>query len=244
MMSYLKCKGLIISFKQFLSQITKDAMLFLVCTAPLICGIFIRFGIPLAERLLTEYFNNAAILLPYYIIFDLLLTVISPMMFGFVSAMVILGDIDDGITNYMTVTPLGKNGYLISKLGFPMIISFFITIFVLIIFSLTKINFVLAVGLTFLTSILGLIMAMMVISISTNKVEGMAIMKLSGIFMIGIPAPFFLTGNIQYLLFVLPSLWIAKFTMSNNITYFLISMITSSIWIMILLKRFRRKIIN
>ncbi len=242
-MAYINLKRLLISFKQFLGQITKDAMLFLICTAPFLFGFFIRFGIPFAEKLLTEYYNNAAVLFPYYLIFDLLLAVLTPMMYGFVSAMVILGDIDDGITNYVSVTPLGKNGYLYSKLGFPVIISLFITILVLLVFSLTKLTLGLVIGLTMLTCILGFIMSIMVITISTNKVEGMAVMKLSGILAIGIPAPFFISGNLQYLLFFFPSLWIAKFAISNEIVYFLISIITSFIWILVLLKRFKGKII-
>lgn len=242
-MSYINLKRLLISFKQFLCQITKDAMLLLVCTAPFLFGFFIRFGIPFVEKLLTEYYNNVAVLFPYYLIFDLLLAVLAPMMYGFVSAMVILGDMDDGITSYMSVTPLGKNGYLYSKLGFPVIISFIITIFVLFVFSLTKISLGMTIGLAMLTSILGFIMSIMVISISTNKVEGMAVMKLSGILVLGIFAPFFITGNIQYLLFFFPSLWIAKFAISNEIVFFLISIITSFIWILVLLKRFMRKII-
>lgn len=243
MMSYINYRRLLISFKQFLGQIAKDAMLFLVCFAPFLVGLFIRYGIPFAEKLLTEYFNNSEILLPYYLIFDLFLAAMTPMMYGFVSAMVILGDIDDGITSYMSVTPLGKNGYLISKLGLSIIISFFITIFVLLMFSLTKFSLGVTIGLTILTSILGLIMSIMVISISTNKVEGMAVMKLSGILAIAIPVPFFITGNLQYLLFFFPSLWIAKFAINNGIADYLISIITSLIWILILLKRFKKKIV-
>lgn len=225
---------LFVSFKQYLIQITKDAMLFIICFAPLMCGVLFKFGIPAAEKLI--------ILEPYYLLFDLLLAVLTPMMISYVSSMVILGDIDEGITKYMAVTPLGKSGYLISKLVFPLFASFFITIIVMMIFSLTKIDLMQIIGISILTSLLGLIMSMIVISISANKVEGMAVIKLSGITMIGIPAAFLTAESVQYMFFFLPSLWIAKFSMEYSLIYFVLCIALSSIWILFFIKKFLKKI--
>ncbi|MFA9424041.1 MAG: ABC transporter permease, partial [Sedimentibacter sp.] len=217
-------------------------MLFMACISPLLFGLFIRFGIPFTEKLLTVHFNEMEILYPYYLLFDLFLATLTPIMFSFVSAMVILGEIDDGITSYMSVTPLGKGGYLVSRVVFPLIFSFFITIIVLYKFSLTEIPLGIIVGVSILSSILGFIMTMLVVSISSNRVEGMAVMKLSGILMIGIPAPFFISESIQCLLFILPSLWISKFVLGNSEVYFIVCITISIGWIMILLKRFMKKI--
>ncbi len=225
---------LFVSFKQYLIQITKDAMLFIVCLAPLICGSLFKFGIPAVE--------NVIILKAYYPLFDLLLAVLTPMMISYVSAMVILGDIDEGITKYMAVTPVGKSGYLISKLVFPMSASFFMTIIVMMIFSLTRTAFVQIIGISILASLLGLIMSMMVISISANKVEGMAVMKLSGIITIGIPLVFFAAENVQYLFFFLPSLWMAKFFLGYSLIYFTLCIAVSAAWILFFVKKFLKKI--
>lgn len=235
-------RKLFLSFKQYMVQITKDAMLFFICLAPLLCGLLFKLGIPAAEKLLSEQFNNISILMPYYLLFDLLLAVLTPMMISYVSAMLILGDIDEGITRYMAVTPLGKSGYIISKLGFPLAISVIITNIIMIIFSITELNLVQVIGISILTSILGLILAMMVISISANKVEGMAVIKLSGIVIIGIPAAFFTSENVQHMFFFLPSLWIAKFSMEHSLIYFVICIVISSIWILFFIKRFLKKI--
>ncbi len=225
------CGKLFISFKQYLIQITKDAMLFIVCFAPFLCGVLFKFGIP-----------SVSMLEPYYILFDLLLAVLTPMMISYVSAMVILGDVDEGITRHMAVTPLGKSGYLISKLGLPLAASFFMTIIVMMIFSLTEPDTWRIIGISILTSMLGLIMSMMVISIASNKVEGMAVMKLSGIIILGIPAAFLTAEKFQYLLFFLPSLWIAKFFMESSLFYFFLCIAVSTIWILLFIKKFIKKI--
>lgn len=225
---------LFVSFKQYLIQITKDAMLFIICLAPFMCGALFKFGIPAAEKFV--------ILEPYYPLFDLLLAVLTPMMISYVSSMVILGDADEGITRYMAVTPVGKSGYLISKLVFPLFASLFITIIVMMIFSLTKTDCVRIFGISILSLLLGLIISMMVISVSANKVEGMAVIKLSGIVIIGIPVAFFASENVQHLFFFLPSLWIAKFFIKYSLLYFVLCIAVSAVWILFFIKRFLKKI--
>lgn len=231
------------SFGQFVEQITKDLMLFVVCFAPILCGLFFKFGIPLAESLLTKQFHCNEILTPYYLMFDLFLAVMTPIMFCFVSAMIILGEIDDKISNYIAVTPLGNSGYLISRLGFPTVIATITSMTVLPIFSLTKISFLMLISLSILTAITGLIVSMLVVSLSSNKVEGMAVTKLSGLIILGIPAPFFITDNIQYVLFFLPSFWIAKLAIERNYLYIIPAIIISIAWIMPLSKRFVNKLV-
>ncbi|WP_312833292.1 ABC transporter permease [Sedimentibacter saalensis] len=240
-MTHWKYKRLSISFMQYLNQIAKDAMLFLSCLAPVLYGLFMKFGIPAAEKFLTGYYSREEVLVPYFLIFDLFLVVLTPMMFSFASSMVILGEIDDGITKYMSVTPLGRGGYLISRLILPLTLSFVVSIIVMNVFSLDIISFEMIILLSFLSSVLGFITTMMVVSLSANKVEGMAITKMSGISMIGIILPFFVLTRIQYLAIMLPSFWMAKFALEGKITYLILCVMVSAGWILLLLRKFMRK---
>lgn len=217
-------------------------MLFMICLAPILYILFLRYGLPAAEKYFTGYFDLSYILSPYYPMLDLFLAVLTPVMFSYASAMVILGEIDDGITSYMSVTPIGKEGYLISRLVLPLILSSLITIIALSIFSLTEISIIKIFILSIMSVILGYIMAIIVISIAENKVEGMAVMKLSGLLLMGIPAPFFIKGNIQYLASFLPSLWFSKFAVESKIIYLIIYILISAVWILVLTKKFKRKI--
>lgn len=240
-MTHWKYKRLSISFMQYLNQIAKDAMLFLSCLAPVLYGLFMKFGIPAAEKFLTGYYSREEVLVPYFLIFDLFLVVLTPMMFSFASSMVILGEIDDGITKYMSVTPLGRGGYLISRLILPLTLSFVVSIIVMNVFSLDIISFEMIIFLSFLSSVLGFITTMMVVSLSANKVEGMAITKMSGISMIGIILPFFVLTRIQYLAIILPSFWMAKFALEGKITYLILCVMVSAGWILLLLRKFMKK---
>lgn len=235
-------KKLFVSFAQFVRQITKDLMLFAVIFVPILFGSLIHFGIPIAEGFLTNYFNKQEILLPHYLLFDLTLAIMTPMMYCYVSAMIILGEIDDKISNYMAVTPLGKNGYLISRLGIPSIISIMVTVIILSVFALSKISILMIITVSILTALFGLIISMLIVSLSTNKVEGMAVTKISGILILGIVAPFFIKSDIQYILFFMPSFWIAKYAIDENYFYVIFCMIVSIVWVKFLMKRYLKKL--
>ncbi len=233
-----------ISFGQFFKQTSKDAMLIMAMLAPLLCGLFIRLVIPDAETLLTNYFKLPSILENYYLLFDLFLAILSPTMFSFIAAMVILGEIDDKISNYMAITPLGTSGYLNSRIGISSMIGFVITILVVKIFSLTSIHFFTIIEISFLSSMFGIIMGMLVVSLSTNKVEGMAITKLTGLTFVGLFPPFLMKDNLQYVVGVLPTFWISKFAIEENLIYLIIGTVVSGLWMILLFRKFKIKIVN
>lgn len=236
-------RKLMISFNQFLSQASKDPMLTAACTAPFLCGLMIKFGIPFLENKLVKYFGAAGVLSPYYLIFDLFLAAIASIMLCFVSAMIILEETDEHIANYIFITPLRKRGYLISRLVFPTIIAAAVSFIVLEVFALNRMGIFMYILLSILTSVTGMIISLLIVSIASNKVEGMAVAKLSGFFIFGLPAPFFIKGNIQYMLSILPSFWIAKFALCPGTEFFLITAAVSAIWIMVLFKNFQRKLL-
>jgi fluoroquinolone transport system permease protein len=74
-------------------------------------------------------------------------------------------------------------------------------------------------------------------------VEGLAVAKLSGLFMLGLPIPFFLFSNVQYWFFFLPSYWIAKLCIEQNYIFGVPALLSSILWMKILYRKFDRKLI-
>lgn len=230
------------SFGMFIRQISKDSMLLVVLIAPILAAFFFRFGIPIIERLLTVYLQETTILAPYYLLFDLLLSMLTPYMFCFASAMVMLTEYDENMTNYLAVTPIGKKGYIISRLVFPSAISFLGSVLLLLYFSLTVWSLTMIVLTCLSTSLASIAVALLVFSISHNRVEGMAMAKLAGLMMLGLPVPFFVSSSVQYLSAFLPSFWIAKLALEQNVLYFIPALVTSLVWIWLLYRKFERKL--
>lgn len=231
------------SFAVFIRQIASDSMLLVVCIAPILAACFFRFGLPLVERLLCAYFRESSLLSPYYLLFDIFLSVLTPYMFCFASSMVMLTEFDDNMTNYLAVTPVGKQGYILSRILFPAVLAFLASVLLMCFFTLTVWSFLMIVLTCLLTALLSIAVSLLVFSFSHNRVEGMAMAKLAGVLMLGLPVPFFLTSGVQYLFAPLPSFWLAKFCLEGSAFYFLLSFLAYGVWIRFLYKKFERKLV-
>lgn len=87
-----------------------------------------------------------------------------------------------------------------------------------------------------------MIVALLVLTVSSNKLEGMAVTKLSTLAIFGAVIPFFIKSDIQYVISPLPSFWIGKAILENMPFYMLPAFVLSAMWIWFLFKRYLRKI--
>jgi fluoroquinolone transport system permease protein len=230
------------AFGIFIAEIRHDFMLTACLFTPLLMGIVYMFVIPTIEEFLTTRFTNSLSLTPYYLLLDLLLLILTSVMFAFSGTMVMLGELDNGTAKYLMITPLGKIGYLISRIGIPMVISIFYGILALVVFKLSDITPVMIVICAFLCGIISLVISLLVISLAKNKLEGIALTKLSGFIILGLPVAFFVTSPFGYLAGILPSFWVAKVAITGNEIYIVLFIVITLIWIRVLYGRFKVKL--
>lgn len=230
-----------VSFLQMLVYMRRDRMLFAACLALLLAGILFRFG-PLLEAALTEWLHRPALLAPYYALMDIFLAMLPPAMFCFVSAMVCLEEADERTAAYLFITPLGRNGYLVARLGVPAAAAFLVTAALLPACKLTALSPVIMAGLAAGGALQGIMIALLILTLSSNKLEGMAVSKLSSLMILGAAVPFFIKGNVQYALLFLPSFWIGKAVCENRLPYILPAFALAAVWLRLLLRRYLRKI--
>lgn len=234
-------KAIRLSFLQMIAAMRRDMMLFAACLAPILAGLFFRFGIPFLEAALTGWLHITAIISPYYKLIDIFFMMLSPTMFCFVSAMVCLEEADEKTAAYLFITPLGKTGYLCARFGAPAISAFLVTLILFPAFKLTSFSAIAVLLFAAGGTLQGIIVALLVLTLSSNKLEGMAVTKLSTLTVSGAVIPFFIKDNIQYVLFLLPSFWIGKAAYENVLLYMLPAFALSAMWICFMLKRYLRK---
>lgn len=227
-----------LSFFQMLAYMRRDMMLFAACLAPILTGLLFRFAIPP----LAAWFHISAIISPYYALVDIFFAMLSPTMFCFVSAMVSLEEADEKTAAYLFITPLGRNGYLAARLCIPSVAAFLVTVALLPIFKLTSLSPVDIALLAAGGTVQGIIISLLILTFSSNKLEGMAVTKLSALMIFGAVIPFFIKDNVQYVISPLPSFWIGKAIFENMPFYMLTAFALSAMWICFLLKRYLRKI--
>ncbi len=231
-----------ISFLQMLRQMKQDAMLMIIAFVPFLAGTVFRFITPIIEDLLTSHLGVNEILTPYYELFDLFLIILTPSMLNYVVAMVILEEADDHMIAYLAVTPLRKTGYLLSRLGVTGLISFPVSIFVSVLFHLSDTDMLTLTGIALAGTIQGIVAALLIVALSTNKVEGMAVGKMATLFSLGALVPYFVAGKAQYFVAILPSFWMAKTMQANNYFSLLISILLAVVWMVLLSEKFIKKV--
>lgn len=231
-----------LSFFQMLAYMRRDMMLFAACLSPILAGFLFRFGIPLLEAALTNWLHIPAIISPYYGLIDIFFAMLSPLMFCFVSAMVSLEEADEKTAAYLFITPLGRNGYLAARFCIPAAAAFLVTLALLPICKLTPLSPADIVLLAAEGTLQGIIVSLLILTLSSNKLEGMAVTKLSGLMIFGAAIPFFIKHRVQYLISPLPSFWIGKAIIENTPFYMLPAFALSAMWIYFLLKRYLRKL--
>ncbi len=225
-------KAIRLSFLQMLRFMRKDMMLLAAGIAPFLMGAAIRFGIPLIDETLIAITGRPQILAPYYSLFDIFYAAITPTMFCFIAAMVMLEERDDHIDKYLFVTELGKRGYYISRIVAPAIVAFIISAILLPIFRLEVRSFAEILFLSLSGTLQGIIIALLVVNKSSNKLEGIALTKCSSLLMLGAMGPYFIRRPYSYILFFMPSYWTGLEIKEGNAIYMVPAVLVSAIWLL------------
>lgn len=230
------------SFKRVAKEIWNDVMLMAVVFVPILMGLVFKLGIPALEKYVCSYFNKTEIIAPYYLAFDLTLIIMVIMMFAFCGIMVILDELDTGIARYLVVTPLGKWGYIMSRVGILTLISMVYSVIALMFFRLSDIDLVMIIVCSLIFALINVVVSLFVVSVAHNKVEGMAICKFTGIIMIGALVPFFVTNPLKFIAGIFPTFWVAEYTLTGNFIYVIAAIVNSLLFLAYFYNRFNKRI--
>lgn len=228
------------SFLHMLKLMRKDLIAIVIALVPFIMGVLFYYGIPFVDELLALQFGHK-ILQPYYELFDTFLIMFTPSMFCFVSALFVLEERDDNLSTYLSVTPLKRQGYFFSRIGMIALISIPISMLLISLFHLGVNNHLLWYTLALASGLQGLFISIFIIAFSSNKVEGMAIGKITSLFTIGAVIPYFINDNIQYLFSFLPSFWMSKAIVEHQLLFILIAILLLGIWILLVRVKYEKR---
>ena len=125
---------------------------------------------------------------------------------------------------------------LLERLGLPAVAAFFVTLILLPVFKLTTLPLLTILLLTAGATLQGVIVALLILTISSNKLAGVAGAKLASLTVFGAAVPFFIQSNVQYAISPLPAFWIGKAILESRPVYMLPAFGLSIVWIFFFLK--------
>ncbi|CAM3824565.1 ABC transporter permease [Kibdelosporangium persicum] len=193
-----------------LRGVGRDTLLAGMFLAPLVWIAMVRFATPPVTRLLAE---NQVDLRPYYpliLVGFLLLT--SAIIVGGVTALIVLEERDANTLAAVRITPASLGRYI----GYRAIIAVLLTTVYVIgtitasgLFPARHLPALIPIGL--LTGLSALVIALAILAVAKNKVEGIAAIRALGIVVAGLPLlPAFIDSNWQLAFGVLPTYWPAQ----------------------------------
>ncbi|AYB44565.1 hypothetical protein [Paenibacillus lautus] len=193
----------------------KDPVLTAALMGPLVLLMLSRFGYPVADNWFDV--NHSFQLDPYRGFAASLLVVTIPMLTGMLTGLLMLDERDENMIAYYAVTPLTSKGYLLYRLAFPILLCTVLSIAYLTLSNLSEVG----VDSLFVILLLALeapLFSLFLAAFSANKVEGLALSKIGGLFIAGPVVATFVPGVWQVLGAWLPTYWPAKvpLLMANN----------------------------
>ncbi len=228
-------------FQIGLRQTIRDGMLLMLIPAPFLLGFVLRILMPIINELVWKYF--AFSIKPWYPLADGMMLTLTPMLPAIGSAFLLLEERDEGIGGYYQITPIQGYSYLSARIGFPMLYAFISSLIVTALFGLSGLTFMQIFEGGIISTLMGIALSMLVVSFANNKVEGLAISKLSGIFLLGIFVTWFVPVPYKYLGAFLPSFWVGEILWQGTSSFLLLSGLSTSIlYIITLIYKFLNKI--
>ncbi len=236
----------VFQIKADLKLVMRDTMLKNLIWFPLFIAILLRLVMPYVATMAEQYGLNIE---EYYpLIISLFFIYMASTLLGIITGYLLLDDKDEGTIQAIAVSPLAPTRYLANRLTIPLILGIVLTIIGIYLTNLLPIPFFPLLALMLVCSLLGPIWALFIGAFAKDKVQGFALMKMTGVFGFISLLSYFVEGNIQLLFGIIPLYW--SFKAFWEITsggqwwwiYLLISLIYHLILLRVLAFLFNKKI--
>ena len=223
----------------------RDATLLPLFCAPLLLVLFLRFGIPFAAGLLTDGLSFD--LSPYFDIIGYFATALTPLLFGMMFGFLILEERDEGVITTISITPLSKRGYVAYKLALPSVLSFVAFIAVGLTSGLGTPPWPRFLASAVLAALAAPLFALALGTYAENRVEGLAMAKALGIFLLAPFIVYFAPEPWLYAAAILPTAWPAYISFARASTLELVvvgilGVLIHGLLLFLLVRRFRRRV--
>jgi fluoroquinolone transport system permease protein len=214
--------------------IRRDPLLIILVLGPFLYGPVFRFCLPMLQPVLMNAFSFD--LTPWYLLADMLLLTLTPMLAGMLCGFLMLDERDEGLGEYYSVTPLGGAGYIASRLALPVLWSIVIAPVLMMLFSLTHPEMLRVLCIAVTGGLFGAVNTLMLLSFANNKVEGLAVSKIMGLTMLPMIVPIITNSPWGLIAGVFPAYWLGAL-LQGPLWLFPVALAVSIVWMVLFYKR-------
>lgn len=190
-------------------SIGRDSFLLWMAFLPILLAAVLRWGVPLLETWLQAEFEFA--LAPYRtLIASYLVALAVPLLVGQILGFRLLDERDDDTLRALLVTPLPLEAYLAYRIGIPLVLCTALTLVLVPFTNLVNLPWLYLLPLAGMYGLAAPMMALAMVSIAQNKVQGFAFVKAAGVVQALPVLAWFAGPPVEYLAGLLPIYWPLK----------------------------------
>lgn len=227
-----------------LKNIRRDKMYMFFAIFSLIMAIAAFFLIPYLRDTNSDLVAN---------LFTVFFVMMNSFLYGAVTGFTLLDDQDDMVLFSLKITPIKVRDYILIKLAISYIFGLITTVLIILTSGLIATSNLLdLLYVVLLAPMQGPILALLINSFATNKVEGFVYMKLSGIILMAPIAALFIFNWTELLLGFTPGFWTVRiitmqlmpdaFFLNSSFLYFIIGLVVNSLIILGFFKLYKKRV--
>ena len=187
-----------------LRNLGREPLMAFIAIYAILLAFVVRWAVPVLHRTLEGTFD----LTPYHpLIASSFAVAATPIMMGAVVGLLLLDEHDEGSLKALRVTPLPTTHYAIYRAAVPTIVSAVFTFFVIWIVGLVVPPSLDLLPVAILSALEAPIAMLVLAGFASNKVEGLALMKGLGFFLLGPIVAWFIAPPWRWVVGILPTYW-------------------------------------
>lgn len=205
-----------------LRSIRRDSLLSWMTLMPFLLTLILRLGLPpIQSRVLSL---TGFDLTPYFpVILSIYIVMLTPMLFGMLMGFLLLDEMDNHSLLALQVSPLPMSAYVGYRLFVPMVLSLLLTSLIYPLVNLVPLPAADILLMALVAAPAGPILGLFIITVADNKVQGFALLKALGGFLMLPVVAFFVDSQWQLAFGVIPTYWPIK-------VYWLLDSVAGSVW--------------
>lgn len=226
-----------------LRNVSRDSLSLFMAIYPFILAVVMRWLLPVATDGLSARFG---LVLSQYnpLILTFFGLLVMPALFGTILGFLLLDERDNNTIVAIQVTPLSTAGFFGYRLLQPMLLTILGTLVIVPIINIADVLLWQLLPLAFVSALSAPLYGLLLASLANNKVQGLAVSKGIGTFLMGPILAWFVSPPWQWLFGILPNYWSAKalWLLLDGKPYWgylIIGVLVSLLWVWVLFRRFQ-----